>query len=97
MRFNPANTTWSVAAFDDNGALGSFHPTPWEFHQEAMNAGTLWVGGYTAIPEDSDGIRCEILGAGASAVTDSFEVFFVTPTRFIATKDGLLYRFGKKL
>ncbi|CAI7979619.1 MULTISPECIES: hypothetical protein [unclassified Parafrankia] len=97
MPFSPANTKWSVAAFDDNGAIGSFHPTPWEFHQEAMNAGTLWVGGYTAIPEVSNGIRCENLKAGAGAVSDSFEVFFVTPTRFIATKSGALYRFGKKL
>jgi hypothetical protein len=97
MSFNPSGTQWSVAAFDNNGALGGFHPTPWEFHRTAMHAGRFWVGGYAPVAGSDDRYACEILGEGASAVSDGFEVVFVTADRFIATKDGALYRFGKRL
>lgn len=97
MSFNPAGTKWSVAAFDNEGRLGNFRPTPWELHNQSMQAGTHWTGGYTAIPDRGNAIACETIGAGAAGVTDTFEVVFVTPDRFIATQRGAFYRFGKKL
>jgi hypothetical protein len=33
----------------------------------------------------------------SGAVGDNLEVYFLTPDRFIATKGGALYRFGKKV
>jgi hypothetical protein len=97
MSCNPADTKWSVAAFNNDGKIDGFHPTPWEFHQESMNAGTLWVGGYKLMPGTDTTYLCEILMAGSTTVSDSFEVVFVTPDRFVATKNGALYRFGKKI
>ncbi len=95
MAFNPAGTQWSVASFDNAGNLGSFNPTPWEFHAEAMNAGTLWYGGYVPVAGSDNSFSCEIMSNGV--VIDTFEVVFVTADRLIATKAGALYRFGKKL
>lgn len=97
MSFNPVGTKWSVAAFDSNGALGGFHPVPWEFNRQSMNAGNLWVGGYQAIPGNDSAVACEILMAGASDPNDNFEVYFLTPDRFVATKGGALYRFGRRI
>jgi hypothetical protein len=97
MNFNPTNTKWSVAEFDNSGKLGNFSTTPWEFHQESMNAGSLWVGGYQPSPGSDNKIACEIFMAGSSAVSDAFEVGFVTSDRFVGTKNGALYRFGKKI
>jgi hypothetical protein len=97
MSFNPAGTKWSVAAFDNNGAISAPHPVPWEFNRQSMNAGNLWVGGYQPIPGNSNAFACEILSAGASDPSDVFEVEFVTNDRFIATKGGMLYRFGKRI
>jgi hypothetical protein len=97
MSYNPSGTKWSVAAFDDNGALGGFHPVPWEFHGQSMNAGNLWVGGYQPAPGSDNTYNCEIFSAGAASVSDAFQVVFVSDHRFVATKGGALYRFGKKL
>lgn len=97
MSFNPANTKWSVAPYDNNGKLGNFDPTPWAFQKESMNAGTLWVGGYQVVPGSDNTIACEIFMAGSSNISDSFGVVFVTADRFIATKNGAYYRFGKKI
>lgn len=97
MSFNPAGTKWSVAALDNNGALGGFHPTPWEFHGTSMHAGAHWTGGYRPVAGADNSYTCEILSPGATGVSDAFEVVFVTPDRFVATQRGNLYRFGKKL
>jgi hypothetical protein len=97
MSVNPAGTKWSVAPMDNDGKIGGFHGTPWEFNQVSMNAGALWVGGYRAIPGSDVSYACEILMANTSDPTDSFEVHFVTSDRFIATKSGKLYRFGKRI
>jgi hypothetical protein len=97
MSVNPAGTRWYVAEMDNEGNVGAFHGTPWEFNQASMNAGALWVGGYRAIPGSDGSYFCEILMAGASSPGDSFEVHFVTPDRFIATKNGRLYRFGVRI
>ena len=97
MSFNPAGTKWSVAAMDNDGKISSFHGTPWEFNQESMNGGALWTGGYRAVPDSDGSYTCQILSAGSTNPTEGFEVVFVTPERFIATKDGKLYRFGKKI
>ena len=95
--FNPAGSRWSVATLDNNGSLGGFHPTPWEFQAQTMNAGTIWVGSFKGVEGNGNKITCEIMPPGAKTVSDSFDVEFVTADRFIATKGGALYRFGKKL
>jgi hypothetical protein len=97
MSVNPAGTKWSVAEMDNNGKIGSFHGTPWEFNQVSMNAGTLWAGGYQTIPGSDISYACEIVMANTSNPSDKFEVHFVTSDRFIATKGGKLYRFGKRI
>lgn len=93
----PVGTKWSVAAFNDAGALGGFHAVPWEFQEGKMNAGELWLGAHKPLPGCDIGLSCEITHKGHSAPTDLFRVYFVTPTRFVATKDGSLYRFGKTI
>ncbi|MCD4483408.1 hypothetical protein LQR31_02840 [Chromobacterium vaccinii] len=85
----PSNTQWSVAPFDNNGTISSFHPTPWEFGNGTMQAQGLWNGEYQHTPSSSNTIKCHLNNG------DMFEVIFVTTTRFIATKNGGLYRFGK--
>jgi hypothetical protein len=96
MSFNPAGTKWSVAGFDSNGALTTaFHPTPWEFHRQSLNAGNYWSGGYQPMPGCDNAFIVETISSGT--VADNLEVYFLTPDRFIATKGGALYRFGKKL
>ena len=97
MKFNPKGTKWSVAAMDNDGKIEGFHPVHWEFHDESMNAGDLWVGGYREMLESEGSFSCQIQMAGNSAPSDSFEVIFLTEQRFIATKNGVLYRFGKKV
>lgn len=62
-----------------------------------MNAGDLWVGGYTITGGDATQLKCQIIASGKTSVTDTFEVHFVTPDRFVATKDRALYRFGKRI
>jgi hypothetical protein len=97
MSYNPAGTKWSVAPFDNNGHLGGFDATPWEFQSQSMNAGTLWVGGYQFVPGSDNSIACQIFKSGSTAPTDAFQVIFVTQDRFIVTKTGWIYRFGKKI
>jgi hypothetical protein len=94
MTFNPTNTVWSVAGFDDNGTLTEFSPTPWDFGAGTMSAAGFWTGTYAPISGESDAIACHIQGVSGN---DAFQVHFLTLTRFIATKNGALYRFGKKL
>ncbi len=91
---NPSNTVWSVAGLDDNGALGAFSPTPWDFGVGTMAAAGFWTGSYKPISGSNDAFSCQIHGATG---TDAFEVHFLTLARFIATKNGALYRFGKRL
>lgn len=95
MSFDPTNTVWSVAAMDNHGSLTSvFNPTPWDFGAGTMAAVGHWTGTYQAIPGDSDAIACKTNGVDGS---DAFEVKFVTPRAFIATKNGAVYRFGFRL
>ena len=93
----PAGTKWSVAGIDHDLKYTAFHPTPWEFQQGTMNAGTLWKGSYRHVPGTDNRIVCEITMAGATRVGDIFEVVFVAPDRFLANKNGVLYRFGKRI
>ena len=95
---NPvAGTQWSVAGYNNDGAMGAFHPTPWEFHQQAMNAGTAWFGGYSISEGSNNTINCEIMTPDSPKLADAFQVCFLGKDRFIAIKDGQLYRFGKKI
>ncbi|MBL9005100.1 MAG: hypothetical protein JNJ46_12685 [Myxococcales bacterium] len=89
-------TKWLVAAFDNNGQLGGFHSVPWEFHAQVVHAGTLWTGGYSAVAGSDNRIACEKMGP-SGAIDDAWEVVFVSPDRFVATKQGALYRFGKRV
>ncbi|PRQ04914.1 sulfatase-like hydrolase/transferase [Enhygromyxa salina] len=92
MSFNPADTRWSVTAMNDSGAIGSFHPTPWAFADDGtMNASPHWTGKYELIPGSDHSYACSISNG------DEFMVHFVSPTRFVSTRNGVLYRFGKKL
>lgn len=97
MEYNPRSTKWSVAPMDDDGKIGDFHPVHWEFHDELFNASDLWVGGYRKVPDSKGAFTCEIQSANSKAPTDAFEIVFITPERFIATRAGRLYRFGKKV
>jgi hypothetical protein len=97
MTLFPSGTQWSVGGYDNNGTVQGFHPVPWEFDDGVVKAGTLWTGQYKPIPGNDMGFSCEITHAGSASPTDTFAVFFVTPTRFIGTKNGSLYRFGKKI
>lgn len=97
MAFDPTGTKWSVAGFNNDGTLGAFHPTPWEFNKESMNATGHWIGGYRRMPDEMRSFSCEILTTTGADPADRFEVHFVSDTRFVATKAGNLYRFGKKL
>ena len=53
--FNSAGTARPVAPFDNNGNLGSFPPTPWEFHNQLTNTGPLRYGDYTPITGSDNG------------------------------------------
>ncbi len=87
------NTSWDVAALDNNGAIGSYHPTPWVFKNDGqMSAEGYWKG--TWYRNACDKIHASI--THNSGKEDVFEVIFATSQRFIATKNGNLYRFGKK-
>ena len=97
MKYDPRSTKWSVAAMDDDGKIDGFHPVHWEFYDELLNAGDLWVGGYRKLPDSEGTFTCQIQSSGDKTPTESFEIVFITPERFIATKAGRLYRFGKKI
>jgi hypothetical protein len=91
----PAGTAWSVSAYDDNGTVSPpVAGNVWQFDayspvQNAMHAGSYWTGLYLFVPGISNGISCVLSNQ------DQFEVYFLTPTRFIATKQNRLYRFGQ--
>ena len=100
MPFDFENAKWSVSVLSNDGTLIPPDPTPWEFHQGSMNAGALWTGGYVFynwMPGSDCRIACEIRWAGSTTITDAFEVIFLTHSRFVATKNDTLYRFGKRL
>jgi hypothetical protein len=92
-----AGTQWSVAGYTNDGAMGAFDDTPWEFHEQAMNAGTAWFGGYAISEGTNNTINCEIMSPDSPQVADTFQVCFLVEDRFIAIKDGQLYRFGKRI
>jgi hypothetical protein len=100
MPFNPTNTRWVVFELD-NSLIVTPPPiqNPWEFDSHTMKAFSgQWTGTWNPIP-GKDAVRCHIKGTNpvdGTKIDDAFEVNFVTDTRFIATKNGLLYRFGKK-
>jgi hypothetical protein len=90
---DPAGSSWSVASYDDDGAIGDFDPVPWEFHDGGrMNAGNIWEGICKPKIGDDDAINCHL-----QTWPDNFTVVFLTSDRFVATKAGHLYRFGKRL
>eukprot|EP01091_Cochliopodium_minus_P012730 TRINITY_DN3930_c0_g1_i1.p1 TRINITY_DN3930_c0_g1~~TRINITY_DN3930_c0_g1_i1.p1 ORF type:complete len:104 (-),score=33.25 TRINITY_DN3930_c0_g1_i1:85-354(-) len=89
MNFNPVNTKWSVAAFNNDGKREDFHPTPWEFHEGGvLNAANLWKGTYKLADYS---YQCEIPSS------DQWKLYFLTENTFVAVKNGSLYRFGKKI
>jgi hypothetical protein len=90
------NTEWDVGAVNDsNFALSTPHPTPWIFEQDGtVSAAGYWTGVWASAP-GSNVLKVVILTNGGG--TDIFEVKFLTPTWFVATKNGKLYRVGKRL
>ena len=70
MSFNPAGTKWSVAPMNNSGAIDTFHPTPWEFNNESMNAEGIWIGGYRPIPNADGAYSCEILTISSANPND---------------------------
>ncbi|HEX8701985.1 MAG TPA: hypothetical protein VF815_24360, partial [Myxococcaceae bacterium] len=81
---------------DDGTMTGAAaHATPWVFQKDGtVSAAGHWKGVWAAAP-DSDKLKVTIimLQGGAS---DTFEVTFLTKGWFVATKDGKLYRQGKR-
>ena len=93
--FDPSGTRWSVAGFE-NGYVRDYHPVPWEFHSGyCMNAGDIWVGNWSFIPNYPDRIHTSIKHKDGS--TDECDVVFVSSNWFVAVKDNELYRLGKRI
>ena len=92
----PVNdTSWEVAVMDNDGTIGNYHSTPWVFKADGtMSAEGYWEG--TWYRNACDKIRASTHAMDGSRV-DNFEVIFVTSQRFVAIKNDILYRFGKKL
>src|SRR5436853_6426778 len=86
-------TAWSVGVYDRNGARGSVHPVPWQFHSNGtVNAGNLWKGSWKL----QDGNTVSVVITHHNASTDRFEVNFLTDRQFVAFKDGQPYRWGQR-
>lgn len=93
--FDPSGTRWSVAGFEE-GYPREYHPVPWEFHsQYYMNAGTIWTGNWSFVPNYSDRVHTSITHADGS--TDDCDVVFVSSNWFVAVRDGELFRLGKRI
>lgn len=89
---DPVNTKWSVAFMDNEGSIGAFHGTPWEFYSPGLTrAPGHWTGTYEAITDSDGSYHC------TNSLGDEFEVHVVAAERFIATKNGELYCFGKRI
>jgi hypothetical protein len=87
-------TYWSVASFNNDGAIGSFHPTPWFFTSDGIvSAAGYWLGTWQRIACD----KVHIESTHTSGAVDVFDVLFLTSSRFVAVKGNNLYRFGKKI
>lgn len=97
MSYDPTNTRWSVSDLSNDAVLGITHGTPWEFHRYAISGRGDWVGGYRPIPGTDNAYVCEIILHGTWAPAFVFEVVFLNPERFVATKNNLVFAFGKKL
>lgn len=92
---DPSGTRWSVAGFE-GGFPREYHEVPWEFHsQYCMNAGDLWTGNWSFVPDSPDRVHTFITHANGE--TDSCDVVFVSPNWFVAVKDDELYRLGKRI
>lgn len=93
--FDPSGTRWSVAGFE-TGYVREYHSVPWEFHSNYyMNAGDIWTGNWSFIPDYPDRIHTYIMHRDGS--TDECDVIFVSPNWFVAVKDDELYRLGKRI
>ena len=85
------NTKWTVASLEGD-TVGKFHKTKWLFRKNGtVQAGTFWKGSWTAV-----GTNHAHLQIGKGSNTDGFDLHFLTPIRFVATKNGLLYRLGRR-
>ena len=90
------NSSWAVGELNDGTMVGAApHAAPWVFQKDGtVSAAGFWKGVWAAAP-DSDKLKVTIMMVQGGA-TDTFEVTFLTPTWFVATKDGKLYRVGKR-
>jgi len=89
------NTSFDVGALNDGTMVGEkAHAVPWVFQKDGtVSAKGLWKGVWASWP-GSDKLEVTIILTDGSS--DSFEVTFLTPKWFVATKNGALYRVGKK-
>jgi hypothetical protein len=99
MSFNPAGTRWSVYSFSGDSMTGEPDSHPWEFNQDStMSLGARRHGKYEPISGTDDAYLCEVTTVGSGVPQrDRFVVNFVTPSLFVATKEGSLYRIGKRI
>ena len=92
--------SWAVAAMDNDGIIGNYHSIPWVFKQDGIEDGTVSTQGYWEgmwYRSACDKIQASTHSIdGSGSYNDNFEVVFVTSQRFVAIKNDMLYRFGKK-
>jgi hypothetical protein len=90
------NTSWAVGELNDGTMVGAApHPVAWVFAKDGtVSAGGIWKGVWASAP-DSDTLKVTIIMLQGGA-TDTFEVTFLTSNWFVATKNGKLYRVGKR-
>jgi hypothetical protein len=90
------NVNWSVAQFEHD-QLGDFFPVPWTFQKDGtVEATNQWKGKWVQAGVNEEK-RITINLKTTTNQVDKFAVHFLTLNRFIATKSGKVYRYGKKL
>lgn len=88
------NTSWDVSAFEQNGSILGYHPTPWVFQRNGrVSASGYWKATWKMVSCDRIHVDLTMDRGGKK---DVFDVVFLTSNRFVAVTNDTLYRFGKK-
>ncbi len=88
------NTAWDVSSFEQAGAISGYHPTPWVFQSNGkVSAAGYWKATWKRSTCDKINVN---LITDREGEIDKFDVIFVTSSRFVAVKNNMLYRFGKR-
>jgi hypothetical protein len=90
------NTSFEVGALADaTMAASAANAVPWVFQKDGtVSAKGVWKGVWASWPGSEKLVVTIMMTEGGA--TDTFEVTFLTPKWFVATKGGALYRQGKK-